>query len=67
MRKSRKESKPRTKVRIYTDGQYEDCCSAIPVLEERARRPWNYPKDPKKIRDQNRDKQRKFREALKAR
>lgn len=67
MARNRKESKPRQKVRIYVDGQYEDCCATTRVLEEKARRPWNYPEDPKKIKDQNRNKQRKFREALKAR
>lgn len=68
MKKDRKRSKPRqNKVRIYANGQYEDCCSITPVLEEVGRRPWNYPKDPKKIKDQNIDKRRSFKEALRAR
>jgi hypothetical protein len=67
MKGNRKENKPRQKVRIYADGQYEDCCNAIPVLERASRRPWNYPKDPEKIRDQNMNKRRSFKEALKAR
>lgn len=66
MVKSRKENKSRQKIRIYANGQYEDCCSTVTVLEVR-RKPWNYPKDLKKIRDQNMDKRRSFKEAFKAR
>lgn len=66
MAKSRKENKSRQKIRIYANGQYEDCCSAVTVSEVR-RKPWNYPKDLKKIRDQNMDKLRSFKEAFKAR
>ena len=67
MRKITNESKPRqNKVRIFANGQYEERCSAIPVLEKISRnKTWNCLKNSKKTEDININEQRSFKNSFK--